>query len=180
MPYDDTINTRKIKKNLKQFNGIYQKHKLVIEAEDITIRNSTKSKKKIKKVTNFIDELYLNHLNNKIILEELTATVNTNNINSINYLKKVNNINNPISVKVKEERENKYREIIPTPLRLLMGISEDECINNKINENRSVLKTDSTIDIFIKKIKFTINQKSLFRVFSRGQWTMHGRFYGGF
>jgi hypothetical protein len=49
-----------------------------------------------------------------------------------------------------------------------MELFSDRPINKEINGNK----------LEIEQLKFTLNQKSLFRVYSRGKWTMHGRWYG--
>jgi hypothetical protein len=60
-----------------------------------------------------------------------------------------------------------------------MELNEVERINKEIFNNRYNDTSVSDNKIEIRKLKFGINQTSLFRVYSRGSWNLHGRWYGG-
>ncbi len=149
---------------IKQVNKINSNNKVCVKAENLEIVT--------KKDNNVIDDIFAFNLNNYINLIELVCETNSN-VNYINYYNKLINDTNLLSVTIRDEN-------LDTPLYNLMDFKDfkrkniglGELVPNIISPKEKYFKFD--------KLSFSINRKSLYRVYSRGEWRYNGRWYGSF
>lgn len=159
---DKTI--RKKHEVISQVNKIYSNNNVYVKTDNLKIVT--------KKDNNVIDDLFAFNLNNYINLIELVCETNSN-VNYINYYNKPIKDTNLLSVTIRDEN-------LDTPLYKPMGfqsfnrknIELGELAPDNISHNEKYFKFD--------KLSFTINRKSLYRVYSRGDWRYNGRWYGSF
>ncbi len=174
--YNESVEIRRKKLFIKKINEIYNNAKLIVNANNIIIDNSS-----------FLDELFLYSRNNSLSLSFLNCELRNNDQDRrytfIKYLDKLNNIDNKL-ISVSDKRVwRREGEGIGNTLSLLMldCDSYNEYARLQLQqsiENGERVKNKGDDFLKINKIKFEINKKYLFRVFSRNSWLKHGRWYG--
>lgn len=169
VPYEKTEHILRKERFIKQVNRFYSDLNITVDVTNIELDN-----------IKFLDELYLNYINNNIDISLLDIDIVSNCNKSLNTklhsIDKLNKINSNIQEEDKRKegkREGREREL----LSLLMGISEIGCDNSKLWCQSSSGYVDD--NLIINKLKLTIKKKSLHRVYSRNSWSLHGRWYGG-
>ena len=173
--YTDSVKIRSQKEFIKKVNNIYQESRLTVKVES-TIHDKV----------SFVDDLYIYRKNNSVKLIELNCEIIDNlnkeqedrNNTDLRCYKKLNSIKDK-SVSITDKRENISNGWISDTLSLLIqnyGI----CNNfNGLNPRNEYTGKKGNDLLKINKMCFEINKKSMFRVYSRNSWSLHGRWYGG-
>lgn len=172
--YKDSVEIKRQKEFIKKVNKIYQESNLTVKVEDA-----------IHKKVSFIDDLYVYKKNNSITLKELDCEIIDNleikeqyrKNTDLRYYDKFTSIKgNSISIIDNREKED-YGENRDN---LSLLIQNYELCNNFNGVYPQKENTDKKYNDLLKinRMCFEINKKSMFRVYSRNSWSMHGRWYG--
>ncbi|CAK8722939.1 hypothetical protein LDFHOB_12465 [Candidatus Electronema aureum] len=176
--YEDSVEIRRDKEFIKKVNKIYQESNITVKAEDMTVDK-----------VSFVDDMYGYMKSNSIILKELNCEIidsdkieiDNRNYYSLRYLEKLSSMkDNLIIVTDKRGEEVKeYKGEVRGRLSLL--IQNYEICNdfNGVNPRNEYAGKKGNDLLNINKMYFEINKKSMFRVYSRNSWSLHGRWYGG-
>jgi hypothetical protein len=173
--YTDSVEIKRQKEFIKKVNKIYQKTNLTVKVDDA-----------IHKKISFIDDLYVYRKNNSISLKELDCEIIDNleikkqrrKNTDLRYYDKFTSIkDNSISIIDKREKEG-YGDNRDNLSLLIQNYELCNNFNGIYPREEDAGKKGNDL-LKINKMCFEINKKSMFRVYSRNSWSMHGRWYGG-
>lgn len=173
--YTESVEIRSQKEFIKKVNKMYQESRLTVKVESETYNK-----------VSFIDELYIYRKNNSVKLIELNCEIVDNlNIeqkdrknNDLRYYTKLNSIEDK-SISITDKRESISYGNISDTLSLLIQNHEIYNDFNGVNQRNDYTGKKGNDLLKINKMCFEINKKSMFRVYSRNSWSLHGRWYGG-
>ena len=161
--YNNSEHTQRKIEQVKKLNEIYNSIEIKIKANNIFFEN-----------VNILNDLYIYTRNNYLELINLDVIYNPYDLDIDGKIQKgIDKLS-----KVKEARIEIYQGSTSEWVPLLIGYEEFQRNDEHLQRHFEDQENIDCHRLWIRNVEFTINLKSLFRVYSRDSWIMHGRYYG--